>query len=69
VREGIVYSETVIHSAPAQFAADAPYQLALVEFAEGNRLMVRIQGSQVRIGDRVREVENQSGYPIFEVIA
>jgi len=69
VREGIVYTETVVHSAPEQFAAEAPYQIGLVEFEGGGRELVRLVGERARIGDRVREVESQSGYPKFEVIA
>jgi uncharacterized OB-fold protein len=69
MRQGTVYTETIIHSAPEQFAADAPYQIALVEFAGGERVLVRIAGSRVKIGDGVREVESPGGYPLFEVIS
>jgi len=68
MRQATVYSETVIHSAPEQFAADAPYQIALVEFVDQSRLLVRISGLRVQIGDRVQEIENPAIHPTFEVI-
>jgi uncharacterized OB-fold protein len=54
----IVYTETVIHSAPEQFAAEAPYQIAIVEFEDGRRELVRIAGDRVQIGDRVAPAES-----------
>jgi uncharacterized OB-fold protein len=69
MRQGTVYTETIIHSAPEQFAAEAPYQIALVEFSDRTRQLVRISGQRASIGDPVVEVEVQSGYPIFEVIS
>ena len=35
---GTVYTETVVHAAPEQFTADAPYQLAIISLAEGGRV-------------------------------
>ncbi len=67
MRQAIVYTETVIHSAPEQFAAEAPYQIAVVTFEDQTRLLVRISGQRVQIGDSVREVESTLTYPIFEV--
>ncbi len=55
MQHGIVYTETVIHSAPERFAADAPYQIAIVEFEDQSREMVRISGQRVAIGDRVEK--------------
>jgi uncharacterized OB-fold protein len=69
MRQAIVYTETVIHSAPEQFAADAPYQIALVTFEDQSRLLVRISGQRVQIGDTVRELESSLTYPIFEVLS
>lgn len=69
MRQAIVYTETVIHSAPEQFAADAPYQIALVTFEDRSRLLVRISGQRVQIGDTVRELESSLTYPIFEVLS
>jgi uncharacterized OB-fold protein len=31
MRTGTVYTETVVHAAPAALAAEAPYQVAIVE--------------------------------------
>ncbi|MBM3760534.1 MAG: OB-fold domain-containing protein [Acidobacteria bacterium] len=69
MRQATVYTETIIHSAPEQFAAEAPYQIALVELEDSARQLVRISGIRAAIGDRVQEVDSQSGYPIFEVIS
>jgi uncharacterized OB-fold protein len=71
IRTGIVYTETIIHAAPEPFLADAPYQIALVEFAPSNRELVRIRGARVLVGDTVIEVLPQNGeppfpYPVFE---
>ena len=68
MRQAIVYTETVIHSAPERFAAEAPYQIAVVEFPDGAREIVRIAGDRAKIGDRVQELAAPSSYPIFEVI-
>jgi uncharacterized OB-fold protein len=62
---GIVYTETVVHAAPEQFAADAPYQLAIVSLAEGGRVTARIEGARVAIGDRVNFIEDRGGIPFF----
>lgn len=62
---GIVYTETVVHAAPEQFAADAPYQLAIVSLAEGGRVTARVEGPRVAIGDRVNFVEDRGGIPFF----
>jgi uncharacterized OB-fold protein len=65
MKSGIVYTETVVHAAPEQFVADAPYQLAIVSLAEGGRLTVRVDGDRVVIGDRVDFVEDRNGIPFF----
>jgi len=62
---GIVYTETVVHAAPEQFVADAPYQLAIISLAEGGRLTARIEGARVAIGDRVNFVADRGGIPFF----
>ena len=55
--EAIVYTETVVFAPPEQYAADAPYQLAIVDLPSGERTTVRILGKtpaeRVSIGDRV----------------
>lgn len=63
MQQGIVYTETVIHSAPARWAAEAPYQMALVDLEGGERRLVRVQGERVKIGDQVSQVDGDS----FEV--
>lgn len=68
MRQAIIYTETVIHSAPERFAAEAPYQIAVIEFPGGTRELVRIEGLRAMIGDRVQELAPSAGYPIFEVI-
>ena len=62
---GVVYSETIVWSPPAQFVQDAPYQLAIVELATGARLTGRITGAKVKIGDRVDFAEWRGGIPFF----
>jgi uncharacterized OB-fold protein len=64
-RDGIVYTETIVHSPPEQYAADVPYQLAIVELDTGGRLTARILGKtpeeRAHIGDRVSFVEDRDG--------
>jgi uncharacterized protein len=62
---GIVYTETVVHAAPEQFVADAPYQLAIVTLEDGKRLTGRVLDDRVVIGDRVDFVEDRGGIPFF----
>ena len=61
----MVYTETVVHAPPEQFAADAPYQLAIISLAEGGRVTARIEGARVIIGDPVQFVEDRGGIPFF----
>jgi uncharacterized protein len=63
--KGIVYTETVVHAAPARFVADAPYQLAIVDLDDGVRHTVRILGERVRIGDQVEFAEDRDGVAFF----
>lgn len=60
-----VYTETVVHAAPAEFVADAPYQLAIVSLDSGGRLTVRILGERVKIGDKVEPAETRDGIEFF----
>ena len=62
---GIVYTETLVHAAPEQFIADAPYQLAIVTLDSGKRLTARISGDRVQIGDAVDFAEYRDGIPFF----
>ncbi len=58
---GMVYTETVVHAAPAAFAEEAPYQVAIVQLADGTKTTARIAGGdRVKIGDRV--VSEGSGF-------
>lgn len=66
---GKVYSYTVMHRAPtASFSDQVPYVLALVDLAEGPRLMTNIVGPgalDVRIGDAVSVVfEDRQGVKV-----
>jgi uncharacterized OB-fold protein len=67
--DGIVYTETIVHSPPEQFAADAPYQVAIIDIAGGRRVTVRIVGKEpherARIGDRVTFVEERNGVAYY----
>jgi len=56
MRSGIVYTETVIYSAPEAFTKDVPYQTAIVSLDGGGRVTGRILGDRVAIDDRVTEV-------------
>ncbi len=40
--KGTVYSFTVVHRAPAEFQAEAPYVVAMVELEEGVRMLTRL---------------------------
>jgi uncharacterized protein len=62
---GTVYTETVVHIAPPQFEADAPYQVAIVELEDGTRVTARIDGERVAIGDRVEPAGTRGGVPFF----
>src|SRR5205814_4069294 len=56
---GTVYSYTIVHRAPAQFAEDVPYVVALIDLAEGVRMMSNVVGSPpaaVHIGAPVEVV-------------
>lgn len=68
-RDGIVYTETIVHSPPEQYAADAPYQLAIIDLHCGGRLTVRVLGKnpeeRAHIGDRVVFVEEKSGVSYY----
>jgi len=65
MRAGVVYTETVIYSAPEAFANEAPYQTAIVSLEAGGRVTGRIVGDRVQIDDRVVEVEERAGVPYF----
>jgi uncharacterized OB-fold protein len=68
-RDGVVYTETVVFAPPEQYAADAPYQLAILDLDTGGRLTVRIltneAGDRAHIGDRVAFVEERAGVAYY----
>jgi len=64
-RAGTVYTETVVHAAPAAFAEEAPYQVAIIKFVDGSRTTARIVGERVTIGDTVTEAESLHNAPAF----
>ncbi len=68
-RNGTVYTETVVYSPPEQYAADAPYQIAIVDLENGERVTVRVLGKEAqeraRIGDRVTFVEDRNGVAYY----
>ena len=65
MKTGTVYTETIVHAAPEQFAADAPYQLVIVSLGAGGRLTGRVLGDRVQIGDPVVLDEERNGVPYF----
>ena len=70
MRTGTVYTETVVYSAPEAFAAEAPYQTAIISLDEGiGRVTGRVLGDRVAIGDRVEEVEQRADVPFFRKVA
>lgn len=63
--KGTVYTETVVHSAPPAFAAEVPYQVAIVILEDGKRVTARIDGDRVAIDDRVELAGTRDGVPRF----
>jgi uncharacterized OB-fold protein len=66
---GTIYTETVIHSTTEAFAAEVPYQTAIVSLDSGGRVTGRIVGDRVSIDDRVAQVEVRGGVPFFRKTA
>ncbi len=68
-RDGVVFTETIVHTPPEQFAADAPYQLAIIDLDGGGRTTIRVLGkdpeNRARIGDRVTFVEERNGVAYY----
>jgi uncharacterized OB-fold protein len=64
--DGVIYTETIVHAPPEQFATDAPYQLVVVTLDAGGRLTTRIDGERVQIGDAVEFVEFRNGIPFYK---
>ncbi len=56
---GTIYSYTVVHRSPAAFKDDVPYVVALIDLAEGVRMMSNVVAcapSDVRIGAAVEVI-------------
>lgn len=63
-----MYSFTVIHIAPAEYAHLAPYTVALVQLKDSTaKLTVRIQ-ENVQIGDPVQLDEMKDGTYIYQKV-
>ena len=65
MRTGTVYTETVVHIAPAAFQSEAPYQVAIVTLEDGSRVTARIEGNRVQIDDPVVETGQREGVSFF----
>ncbi len=67
MNQGVIYTETIVHSAPEQFVSEAPYQLVIVVFDDdGGRLTARVAGSErVVIGDRVEFDHDRDGIRFY----
>jgi uncharacterized OB-fold protein len=65
VKGATVYTETVVWSPTERYANDVPYQLAILQLDEGERLTGRIVGDRVSIGDRVEFAEDRDGVAFF----
>lgn len=65
---GIVYTETLVHSAPEQFINEAPYQLVIVTLeTTANKVTGRMNPpDRVVIGDRVEFDHDRNGTPYFK---
>ncbi len=63
--KGIVYTETVVHSAPEAWLREAPYQIAIIILEDGKRVTGRILGGRAAIDDEVELVETRDGVPYF----
>lgn len=53
---GELYSATTIHAAPAAFANEVPYRVAIVDLDDGLRIATKLIGDHVPLGSRVEIV-------------
>jgi uncharacterized OB-fold protein len=65
---GVVYTETLIHSAPEAFVSEAPYQLIIVALDNDKRVTGRVSGDRVAIDDPVVLADERNGVPYFRKI-
>ena len=63
--QGTVYSCTMLQAASTPFEKSLPFQIAIIQLEEGPRLTVRIQGEKIKIGDKVKQVEEKNGVQVF----
>jgi uncharacterized OB-fold protein len=63
-RDGVIYTETIVHAAPEQYAADAPYQLAIIQLDGGGRITARVL-ERAQIGEQVTFVEERGGVAYY----
>lgn len=60
--EGTVYSVTTVHRGPsAAFKDVTPYQVALVDMAEGFRFMANVRGGEAAVGTKVKVIYERRG--------
>ncbi|MGD0620461.1 MAG: OB-fold domain-containing protein [Bryobacteraceae bacterium] len=64
MKNGTVYTETVVWSPPERYVNDAPYQIAIVDLGD-KRVTGRVLGDRVAIGDAVEFVELRDEVPYF----
>jgi uncharacterized OB-fold protein len=64
--KGVVYTETIIYSAPPAYLNEVPYQIAIIELDNGRKMTVRILGDQVSSGDQVSFAEFRNEVPCFK---
>jgi uncharacterized OB-fold protein len=70
MQTGIVYTETTVYIPPEQYAQQAPYQIAIVDFEGAGRRTVRITGAEAaHIGDRVQFVKESGGVAYYSKVA
>jgi uncharacterized OB-fold protein len=64
MKNGTVYTETVVWSPPERYVNDAPYQIAIVDLGD-RRVTARILGERVAIGDAAEFVESRDEVAYF----
>ena len=65
---GVIYTETLVHSAPEQYVGEAPYQLIIVTLdATGAKMTGRMTPpDRVVIGDHVDFNHDRNGVAYFK---
>lgn len=68
--QGVVYSFTTIYTPPEAFAAEAPYDIAMIELAEKLKATVRLlkdEGQEITIGGPVTFISEEGGKLVFRL--